>query len=216
MTKKPAEPRRARALVVGTLLIAALLTACSSNSTALPSDSNSAFRPTGTPSAAFAPVADAPRDFRRLAGVGFSLDAPSAFTEQRGTSKNGQPTLTLRQPSSVAELPSAVVVIRDVKPAQDVVEQTYALEVSKRALGAKDVVRSETDWPGAQRAVLVQWTEDVAVGGDQRVPTRYTQLSVQTGPTLIFAVVGLSPVADAATSQVETVVRTFRPTATGA
>ena len=92
------------------------------------------------------------------------------------------------------------------------VEQSYAIEVSKRTLnGATDISRGEVEWPGAQHAVLIQWTQDVPVGQGEVVPTRYVQLNVQVDPKLILAVVALAPVADLEASAIRAVVSTFRP-----
>ena len=109
-------------------------------------------------------------------------------------------------------LPATVAVVRDVDPVSDVEEQSYAIEVSKRALeGVTDLSRGDLEWPGAQRAVLVQWTQDVPVGQGKVVPTRYVQLNVQVKPGLILAVVALAPAADVESSAIRSVVSTFRP-----
>ena len=189
------------------------LTACSSPPHSVPSDDKPAFKAGGIPAPAVSALQNAPRDYRVVQGTGFTLQAPSAFQQQVTESSNGEPMLVLRRPSSVLALPSSVVVLRDVNPKQDVVEQTYALEVSKRALGATAVSRSDLTWPGARRTVLVQWTEQVRTGGGAAVATRYSQLSAQIDDGLIVVVVVLAPEADLKTSAVETVLQTFRPAA---
>jgi hypothetical protein len=197
------------------LVLVLTLGACSSPPNTVPSDEKPAFKAGGTPVPAVSALLDPPRDYRVVQGTGFSIQAPSTFQQQVTKSSNGEPMLVLRRPSSVLALPSSVVVLRDVNPKQDVVEQAYAVEVSKRGLGATDIVRSDLTWPGARRTVLVQWTQQVQTGGGTTVPTRYSQLSAQIDDGLIVVVVALAPAADLKTSAVETVLRTFRP-ATGA
>lgn len=120
----------------------------------------------------------------------------------------------LRRPSSVSELPVSVAVLREPDPKEDVVAQAYALEVVKRTTAkATDIVRADVTWPGAQRAVLVRWTENVPVGGGRLVPTRYVQLCIQVSTSLNLVVVALAPAADADSSGALTVLRTFRPQA---
>ena len=95
--------------------------------------------------------------------------------------------------------------------AQDVVEQSYVLEATKRTLGqAADVSRSDVVWPKASRAVLVQWTENVPTSAGRTVPTRYWQLNAQVNKKLILIVVGFAPAAEFDASRVGDVVRTFR------
>lgn len=200
------------------LLLASVLTGCSADpARPVPGDANPGLRATASAGPSTGPLDPAPRDYRVVDGEGFTIRAPAAFQASTTRSRNGQPALSLRRPSSIAELPSSVVVLRDPKATSDVVEQSYALEVSKRTLaGATDVQRIDVVWPGTTRAVLVRWTEQVPIGSGRTVPTRYTQLNAQLGGSSIMVVVALSPVADADTSVVENVLRTFRPDAAGA
>jgi hypothetical protein len=192
------------------------LAACGGSSAGVAGDQNPAFSATASPVASLAPSTDVPRDFRPVAGKGYSISAPSVFQQVDATSANGQPTIALRRPSSVPESPSGVVIIRDVDPKQDVVQQMYALEVSKRALKATDVVRSDVVWPGARRAVIVRWTQQAAAAKGSTVEVRYVQLSAQIDDGLILSVVAVTPVPDSGTSQVVDVLRTFRPAAAAA
>lgn len=193
-------------------LCAVLSTATAGCSAPPESTAPEQMRATAKPSPALAPADAPPKDFRTLSGKGYTVSAPSAYQATTTTSRNGQPSLLLKRPSSVTALPATVAVIRDVDPVSDVVEQSYAIEVSKRALdGVSEMSRSEVAWPGAQRAVLLQWTQDVAVGAGTLVPTRYVQLNVQITEALILAVVALVPVVDVERSAIRSVVATLRP-----
>jgi hypothetical protein len=200
--------------MVAVVAVVALLTmtACGAGRPDVPSDSNPAFKATASAGPSLLPLSPAPRDYRPLTGEGFTIQAPSAFQGATQKASNGEPMLLLRRPSSVDALPASVAVLREPNPKHDVVEQSYALEVAKRtAAKATDVLRSDVDWPGARRAVLVQWTENVPIGQGRSVATRYIQLNAQVSSTLILSVVAFSPVADGDTSAVQTVLRTFRP-----
>lgn len=169
-----------------------------------------AMQPTATPSPAVAPIGD-PRDSRVVKGTGFRLAADSAFRQIDRTSKNGEPLLVLRRASKVPTLPVQVAVLREPDPQQDVVEQSYALEMTKRTLAkSTDISRSDLVWPDVQRAILVQWTENVATSTEDSVSTRYWQLNAQVSDKLILVVVGFAPAAEFDSSQVDDMVRTFR------
>ena len=101
-------------------------------------------------------LSEAPRGYRVVEGKGFTIAAPSAFQQSQTTSSTGEPTVVLRRPSSVSALPSSVVVLRDPRAKEDVVEQSYALDLAKRtAAKATDVERLDVVWRGARRAVEV-------------------------------------------------------------
>ncbi len=202
---------------VGVLSLAAAvvlaLGGCSSApSTTVPGDQNPALAASASAGPDLRALSEAPRGYRVVEGKGFTIAAPSAFQQSQTTSSTGEPTVVLRRPSSVSALPSSVVVLRDPRAKQDVVEQSYALDLAKRtAAKATDVERLDVVWPGARRAVLVRWTENVPVGGGITVPARYLQLNAQITDTLVIVVVALAPVADLDTSAVATVLRTFAP-----
>ena len=199
-------PRWAPAAVAG---LGLLLTGCVST----PSSEQlrqQAMQPAGTPSPAANPISD-PRDTREVEGKGFRLAADSAFQRLDLTSKNGEPMLVLRRASQVPALPVQIAVLREPDPKQDVVEQSYSLEVSKRTLGeSTDISRSDLVWPGVERAVLVQWTQNVPTTASESVSTRYWQLSTQVTDKLILVVVGFAPAAEFDAARVGDIVRTFR------
>lgn len=117
----------------------------------------------------------------------------------------------LRRASQEPALPIQVAVLREPEPAQDPIEQSYALETAMRTVdGATDITRSEVAWPDAERAVLVQWTQGVPTGAGESVATRYWQLNAQVSGTPILVVVGFAPVAEFDRCEVDDIVRTFR------
>lgn len=167
--------------------------------------------PTGTPSPAVRPRPDGPADSRTVQGQGFSLRADSSFQQQDRTARNGQPLLLLEHASGVPEIPARVAVLREAEARQGVVEQSYALEVTKRSLhGATDITRSSLTWPGVRRTVLVQWTEPRPTAEGRSVPVRYWQLNAQVSSRLILVVVGYAPAAEFDTSGIAEVVQSFR------
>jgi hypothetical protein len=198
--------RRATAVGLGLLLT---VTACAASPTPQ-QQQRAAMQPTGRPAEPVRPIAD-PRDTREVVGQGFRLAVPSAFQQFNAKSSNGEPLLALRRASRVPAVPIQVAVLREPNPGQDVIEQSYALEVTKRTLGqATDIVRSSLVWPGAQKTVLVQWTQSLPATGGTTVATRYWQLNSQVSDRLILVVVGFAPAAEFSTSQVAEIVGTFR------
>jgi hypothetical protein len=200
--------RTALAVVAG-LSVALGTSACAT--TPNPAEQQrAAMQPVGTPSPAVGPIAD-PRGSRRVVGEGFRLAVDASFQQSDHKSKNGEPMLVLSRASKVPELPIQVAVLREPDPVQDVVEQSYTLEMTKRTLGeSSDVSRSDVVWPDALRSVLVQWTENVPTTAGASVSTRYWQLNTQVNKKLILVVVGFAPAAEFDESAVGDVVRTFR------
>ena len=156
-------------------------------------------------------MADPPADYSSVQGEGFSISTPSGFQQQRTKSSNNQPMLVLEKPSSVSAVPLQVAVVRDVDPQQSAAEQSFALETSKAA-GAPDaeVVRSEVAVDGASAAFLTTWQEQRPSAGAQDVSVTYWQLMVQASKSLILNVVAIAPTAEFDSSEVSTILRSFR------
>lgn len=187
-----------------------LLAACSGGGTSGEA-SRDAPEPDAGTATAFGPVAP-PDGFAEVSGEGFTLAAPPGFTPERGTSsRNGEPTLVLNAPQGDG---AVVGVVRDVDPPSDALQQAMVLEDKTRLVDkATDVRREEIDWPGAQKAVLVQWTVQDQRQGASPQPFRTLQLLVQVNEGLILSVVATAPASTFEQSQVATVLRTFRPRA---
>ncbi len=223
MMRRPFTPVRVIAAAAAALIS---LSACaggelrggpSGTATTTPSAPESAFAPTATPTSQATMLDKAPADFSEVKGEGFRISAPSEFQRHRSTSSNGQPMLTLERPSSNDALPMRVVVIRDVEPRSPAVEQSYALEASKAA-GAQDkagVVRTRLPTPEEQSAYLVTWQETRPGADGGTVDVTYWQLMYQVNAKLILNVVALAPTEDFPTSDVSTILRTFRADPSG-
>ncbi|MEZ0577365.1 hypothetical protein [Nocardioides sp. MH1] len=157
---------------------------------------------------------DPPSDYSTIEGSGFTIAAPGEFQQQTSTSPNGEPRLVLEKPSSVQQVPQRVVVIRDVEPAKDAEEQSFALETWKAA-GDKDeestVHRYRLDAPDGQQAFLVTWDEAQAGRRTSDVQVTYWQLMWQVDDDLIINVVAFAPAAEFETSEVSRILRTFQP-----
>jgi hypothetical protein len=191
-----------------------LLTACGGGGGTVPGDDLPAMQAHDQAEPPVEPVRAAARDTREVSGEGFTVRAPSVF-QRRDGGNGARAKLVLERPSSSGSLPSRVVVLREAHPKNDVVEQAYAAEVTMRTTkGVTDLLRSDVTWPGAQRAVLLQWTQDVAAKkGSSAGPTRarFWQLNLQVRDDLILVAVAVAPVKDFDASGVGDVLRTLRP-----
>ncbi len=153
-----------------------------------------------------------PNGFAEFTGEDFTVFAPAGFNVERRTSRNGEPLLVLTGPQADG---TVVGIGRDVEPGADAIEQSMVLEKKTRLLDqASDVSRDTVEWPGAERAVLLQWTApDQPEGAATPVPFRTVQLFAQVRKGLIINVVATAPVTSFEQAQVATVLRTFRPRA---
>lgn len=195
-----------------------LLSACGGGGGTVPGDGMPAMQAHAEADPPVRAVKQQPRDTREVTGDGFTLHAPSVF-QRRDTTDSPRAGLVLERPSSSGSLPARLVVVRDAHAKNDVVEQAYAAEVTMRTTkGVTDVLRSDVVWPGARRAVLLQWTQDVPVGegtsgetaSGRTTRARFWQLNTQGEGDLIYAVVAVAPVDDFEASGVGEVLRTFR------
>lgn len=193
----------------GLLAAVALLTGCtgSASDSDLPPRLES-IRPTETPSPAFAHSATARIDAREVTGDGWSIQVPAKFEEQTVPGAEGTTTYRWIAPAAGAQ-PPLVAVVTDAKPRADAIEQSKTLEITTEIDPKVKVTRSELAWPGAQRAVLLQWTapQQGSAGG---VTT--WQLMVQVDSGLILNALAIAPEADFASLKLAEVLSTFTPT----
>lgn len=181
----------AAAVAVGLACVAA---ACSGSDTPssqpLPSRLER-IRPTATAPSWLTHSGTTPLDFRRHHGTHFTIAVPAAWREQTLTAPEGQVApVVFDQPGTEAEQTVRLAVVVDEKPKADAIEQSQVLAVSKAAAGVTDFVRAEVPWPGAVRAVFVDWTE--SLGGDGGT-LRTEQLMVQVSADRIVNVVAVAP-----------------------
>lgn len=161
---------------------------------------------------------DPPVGFTEVAGDGFTLHAPEGFTSERRTSSNGEAMLVLTAGEGGAggEAPT-VGVVREVRPPAGALEQSLALESAKRLVDeATGVRRTVVSWPGADAAVLVEWTIQKRTAGPGSAAVRNVQLLTDVGDDLAISVLALAPAESFDRSRVAEVLRTFRPAPTAA
>ncbi|MGH9153665.1 MAG: hypothetical protein ACRD03_14980 [Acidimicrobiales bacterium] len=161
---------------------------------------------------------DPPDGFTEVAGEGFTLHAPVGFTSERRTSSNGEPMLVLTAGEGGAggEAPT-VGVVREVRPPAGALEQSLALESAKRLVDeATGVRRTVVSWPGADAAVLVEWTVQKRTAESGPAAVRNVQLLTDVGDDLAISVLAVAPAESFDQSKVAEVLRTFRPAGTAA
>ena len=196
--------------VVAVLAVGALLAGCSGSDSDgdLPPRLES-IRPSETPSPSFAHDATEQIDAREVTGDGWTIQVPAKFEEQTVPGAEGTTTYRWIAPAS-GEQPPLVAVVTDAKPRADAIEQSKTLEITTEIDPKIKVTRSELEWPGAQRAILLQWTapQQGATGG-----LTTWQLMVQVDSGLILNALAIAPEADFASLKLAEVLSTFTPTA---
>lgn len=166
-------------------------------------------RPSESPSPGFAHDAGAQIDAREVAGDGWTIQVPAEFEEQTVPGAEGTTTYRWIAPAEGAQ-PPLVAVVTDARPKADAIEQSKTLEIATELDPEVEVTRSELQWPGAERAVLLQWTapQQGAAGG-----LTTWQLMVQVDSGLILNALAIAPEADFASLGLAEVLSTFTPTA---
>lgn len=182
--------RPVRVLAVTTALVVTM-SACSSSETTpeetvIPSE----LQPTASPSPMVTP-AQISSQWRTVNGPDFTIGVPGVFEEEIVTVENGTKAYVFDAPRTDDHDTSLerVAVIRDEKPKSDVVQQSFMLEEMQSINNEDEVTRSEVTWPGAEKAILVQWTNPV--GGSEGKRRETWQLMVQINPDLILNVIAL-------------------------
>jgi hypothetical protein len=200
--------RTPRGTALTLIAVGALLAGCSGSASDadLPPRLES-IRPSETPSPAFAHSAKAQIDARTVSGDGWSIQVPAKFEEQTAPGAEGTTTYRWIAPAAGAQ-PPLVAVVTDAKPRADAIEQSKTLEIATEVDPKVKVTRSELEWPGAQRAILLQWTAPQQ-GGSGGVTT--WQLMVQVNSGLILNAVAIAPEADFAELGLAEVLSTFTP-----
>ena len=133
---------------------------------------------------------------------------PAKFEEQTVPGAEGTTTYRWIAPAAGSQ-PPLVAVVTDAKPRADAIEQSKTLEITTELDPKVKVTRSELEWPGAERAILLQWTapRQGATGG-----LTTWQLMVQVDSGLILNAVAIAPEADFASLGLAEVLSTFTPT----
>jgi hypothetical protein len=202
--------RRATALMVGVLLT---MTACGSGSDKAAKLEPRLQRmvPTEAPAVSVTPRDGQPAETRQVTGKYFSLYVPANFQEKSLPMANGEQMVTFDAPSSDPARPVRVGVYPDPKPKVTAIEAAYGIELVEQQKGATDFTRSTVKWPGAQTAILLEWTAKRAGGVESDELQRNWQIVAQVNDHLIVGVVAIAPAGEFDTSGLAKIVETFRP-----
>lgn len=205
----PSSRRTSRSHALALVAVGALLAGCSGSAGDgdLPPRLET-IRPSESPSPVFAHSAKAQIDARAVTGDGWSIQVPARFEEQTAPGAEGTTTYRWIAPAAGAQ-PPLVAVVTDSKPRADAIEQSKTLEIATEIDPKVKVTRSELAWPGAERAILLQWTapRQGATGG-----LTTWQLMVQVNSGLILNALAIAPEADFASLGLAEVLSTFTPT----
>ena len=204
--------RRATALTVGVLLS---MTACSSgpDNAAKLDPRLQQMVPTGTATAALTARDGQPAETRQVTSKYFSMYVPANFQETSVPMANGEQMVAFDAPSSNPATPVRVAVVPDSKAKTTAIEQSYDVELTQQSKGLKNLTRTMVKWPGAQSAVLLQWTETPAGALATDEPQRNAQLMAQVNDHLIVNILAFAPAGEFDTAGLATIVETFRPRA---
>ena len=166
---------------------------------------------TDTPNVAVTARSGQPAETRQVTGKYFSMYIPANFQEKSVPMANGEQLVAFDAPSSTTATPVRVAVGPDTKPKATAIEQSYSLEIGKQQAGVKDLTRSTVKWPGAQSAILLQWTESPSGAGATDEPLRYWQLMAQVNGNLIVSLIAIAPAGEFNTVGLAKIMETFRP-----
>ncbi|MDQ1537497.1 MAG: hypothetical protein QOE58_1890 [Actinomycetota bacterium] len=202
--------RRVAALTVGVLIT---MTACSSDSDGISKLEPRVQRmvPSGAPSVAVTPHDGQPAETRQVSGKFFSLYVPANFHEKSLPMTNGEQMAMFDSPSSKPAAPIRVAVGLDNKSKVTAIEGSLEQEIESKQNGVKDFTRSMMKWPGAQNAVLLQWTETRAGAVATDEPLRHWQIGAQVNDHLVVTMVAIAPVSEFDSAGLAKIVETFRP-----
>lgn len=203
-------PRPSAVAVTAVLLVT--MAACSS-SDETPEEtvksSQSQMQPTGTPTPPVAP-AQVSSQWRTVEGPDFTIGVPGVFEEEVVTADNGTKAYVFDAPRTAGVDTSLerVAILRDEKPKTDVIQQSFVLEEMQSVDNEDEVERSEVTWPGAEKAVLVQWTNPV--GGSEGKRRETWQLMAQIDSDLILNVVAIGDADTFDESELPKILATFK------
>jgi hypothetical protein len=194
--------------MVGVLLV---MTACGSGQGEKLDPRQQRMVPTDSPSIAVTPRNGQPAETRQVSGKFFSMYVPANFQEMSGTMTNGEKMVGFDAPSSKPATPVRVGVVPDPRAKASAIEASYGLELVKQSEGVKDLTRATVKWPGAQSAVLLQWTEAPAGATGTDEPERNWHLMAQVNNNLIVNIIAWAPAKEFDRAGLAKIVETFRP-----
>jgi hypothetical protein len=167
--------------------------------------------PTQAPAVSVTPRTGQPAETREVKGKYFSMYVPASFREKSVPQANGEQMVFFDAPSSKPASPVRVAVLGDSTSRATAIEQSYTLEMAKKSEGAKGFTRSTLKWPGAQRAILLQWTVTPPGALSTDEAQRHWQIMAQVNDHLVVGIIALAPAGEFDTSGLAKIVETFRP-----
>jgi len=167
-------------------------------------------RPTDTPPPSSTPIPSPPLEFRAVKGEHYTISVPAGWEEETipPRSEDGVPATLFHPTGATPSSPIRLGVVVDNQAVSGAIEQSQVLAVQKGVSEATGLTRSEVTWPGARRAVIVQWEEKQ--GGPQGATVRTRQLFAELNDKVIVNVVAMAPVDEFATSQLVEAMGTLR------
>lgn len=156
----------------------------------------------------FTPLTEPPRDTREVVFSGYSLWSPSEFQQTDRQGPDGVQMVVLGKPANRSGGVCEVVAFVEQDAESTAAEQMYGLAGSKDLAGATAISRESVEWPGAESAVLVRWTERTS-GPQGEITQRFAQLAVQASSDVIVSVVAVAPEEEFDESGVVDVLRTL-------
>lgn len=201
---------RARRAVVVALLVAATAGGCGLVPTTSEDQpiENTFAAPTSEAPEEFTPLTEPPRDSREVQVGGYRLYSPSEFQQTDRQGPEGVTMVVLGKPANRSGGVCEVVAFVENDPESSAEEQMYGLAGSKEIAGATDISRETLEWPGAESAVLVRWTERTN-GPQGEITQRFAQLAVQPTARTIVSVIAVAPEDEFDDSGVVEVLRTL-------
>ncbi len=200
---------RARRAVVVAVLVATTAGGCGlvpTTSEDQPQDTFAA--PASEAPEEFTPLTEPPRDSREVQVGGYRLYSPSEFQQTDRQGPEGVSMVVLGKPANRSGGVCEVVAFVENDPQSTAEEQMYGLAGSKEIAGATDISRETLEWPGAESAVLVRWTERTN-GPQGEITQRFAQLAVQPSARTIVSVIAVAPEDEFDDSGVVEVLRTL-------
>jgi hypothetical protein len=137
----------------------------------------------------------------------FTMYVPANFRIASTRMPNGEQMTIIDAPSSKPATPVRLMVVPDTRPKGTATQQSDTLKVKKQAEGVKDFTRSTVYWPGAQSAILLQWTGAGAKDNGQRT----WKLMAQVNDHLIVNLDAVAPAAQFDKAGLVRIMESFRP-----
>lgn len=198
-------PRMTRRHLTGLVGLLAL-SACADGGDGLPARLER-IKPTDIPTPGLTARPEPPLQTRQVQGPRFTLSIPASWTDRELTAPEGSRIFAYDATGRPPERPVRVGVVVEDPAASDSIEQAQVLVVSKTVAGAEEIRSSLLTWPGAVRAVLVDWIESP---GGTGAPYRTRQLMVQAASSAIVNILAVAPADEFDELGLDDIVATLR------